>query len=338
MLHQAMRNEQHLMANGVLNTSRLARRAHLLGDFLAVVRAGGVRQAADHLSVTQSALTRRIQDLERALGVSLFERSARGMTLTAFGQALRHHAELVEMNCSYAVAEIGGLLDGAGGELRIGAGPAWAYELAPRAVAEVKRRLPGVAVHVLVRMNRHTLPMLVAGQLDVVLGGLPPVEHRAPELVHEPLIEVEHQVFASARHPLHGLARIGAVDLAAQPWVWFTEAVTGREPHRNFFKEAGLEPPVASIETNSVHFGFEVLQDARHLMQLPSTLANAAARQALQPLRLEPTLGRYEAGLMYRSSMLRIGAFSTFRESLFGQVQRMELGTRTPAPPASPAR
>jgi LysR family transcriptional regulator, regulator of abg operon len=66
---------------------RLARRAHLLPDFLAVARAGGIRQAAEQVAITQSALTRRVQELESALGVSLFERSVLGMRLTPFGEA-----------------------------------------------------------------------------------------------------------------------------------------------------------------------------------------------------------------------------------------------------------
>src|SRR5438045_2133765 len=103
---------------------RLARRAHLLPDFLAVARAGGIRQAAEQVAITQSALTRRIQELESTLGVTLFERSVLGMRLTPFGQTLRHHAELIEVDCGYAAAEISELLEGQAGELRVAAGPA----------------------------------------------------------------------------------------------------------------------------------------------------------------------------------------------------------------------
>ena len=42
---------------------RLLRRSHLLGDFLAVIAEGSIRQAADKIAISQSALTRRIQDL-----------------------------------------------------------------------------------------------------------------------------------------------------------------------------------------------------------------------------------------------------------------------------------
>lgn len=295
---------------------RLSRRVHLLGDFLAVARAGGIRQAAEHVAVSQSALTRRIQELEQALDVVLFERSAQGMSLTPFGQALRHHAEMVEMNCTYAAAEIGQLLEGASGELRVAAGPAWAYQLAPDAVAATKARLPGVKVSLLGRMNEATLPLLDAGQLDVVLGGLPPGEERSADLHYEPLIEVEHRVFASTGHALQAQQRVRPQDLLHYPWIWFTEAVSGPRYMDALFERAGLRSPPASVETTSVHFGFRLMADNRHLMLLPSTLQEVGAREGLRPLRLQGSVGHYVAGMMYRPSLRRLRAFSVFREAL----------------------
>lgn len=296
--------------------NRLARRVHLLGDFLAVARAGGIRQAAERVNVTQSALTRRIQELEQALDVALFERSAKGMSLTPFGQALRHHAEMVEMNCAYAAAEISQLVEGYSGELRIAAGPAWAYQLAPDAIAQAKRQFPGVKVSLLGRMNEATLPMLAEGRLEAVLGGLPDEKDRSADIVYEPLLEIEHLVFASQGHPMHSQKRVSPRDLLQYPWIWFNEAVSGRRYMEGLFAEAGLQAPSASIDTTSVHFGFRVMADDRHLMQLPSTLQAVAQREGLRPLPLRGTGGRYVAGMMYRPSVMRLHAFSAFRQAL----------------------
>jgi DNA-binding transcriptional LysR family regulator len=295
---------------------RLARRVHLLGDFLAVARVGGIRQAAERVNVTQSALTRRIQELEQALGVALFERSAQGMRLTPFGQALRHYAEMVEMNCTYAAAEIRQLVEGDSGELRIAAGPAWAYHLAPDAIAHVKRQLPGVKVSLLGRMNEATLPMLAEGRLEAVLGGLPDESQRSADILYEPLLEIEHLVFASHAHPLQSLEQVRPRDLQQYPWIWFNEAVSGRQYMNDLFSKVGLQAPPASIDTTSVHFGFRVMADERHLMQLPSTLKAVAQREGLRPLPMRGTGGRYVAGLMYRPSLMRLHAFSAFRHAL----------------------
>jgi hypothetical protein len=63
-----------------ISPARLLRRSHLLGDFLTVISEGSIRQAADKIAISQSALTRRIQDLEEGLG--------------AFGEFLEVHGRL----------------------------------------------------------------------------------------------------------------------------------------------------------------------------------------------------------------------------------------------------
>ncbi len=148
-----------------ISPARLLRRSHLLGDFLTVIAEGSIRQAADKIAISQSALTRRIQDLEEGLGANLFERTSRGMTLTPFGEVLKHHAQLVAITCQYAVSEISELLEGEVGELRISAGPAWAYALVPDAIAAMQATRPKIRVTLLDLINDVSLPMLASGLL-----------------------------------------------------------------------------------------------------------------------------------------------------------------------------
>lgn len=304
---------------------RLARRAHLLPDFLAVARAGGVRQAAEQVAVTQSALTRRIQELESALGVQLFERSVLGMRLTPFGQALLHHAQRMELDCSYAAAEISELLEGQAGELRIAAGPAWAHEIAPDAAGALVDGMPGVRLTMLTGMNEVTLPMLRAGELDVVLGGLPPDGERLPELAYLPLIRVEHEIYASMDHPLRQHPQVSVQALAHEPWIWLRDSVSARTHLSEALREAGACMPPVSIETTSIEFGFRLLRRARHLMVLPSTLRSTAAREQLAPLALAAPLGSFVAGAMYRPTLERLKAFRCLKQALLEQCSAVSL-------------
>src|SRR5215472_5055748 len=63
--------------------------------FEAVARAGGITRAADALHTVQSNVTARVQLLERELGVQLFERHSRGVSLTSAEQVLLPYAEQV---------------------------------------------------------------------------------------------------------------------------------------------------------------------------------------------------------------------------------------------------
>ena len=61
--------------------------------FLAVIREGTISAAAESLHVAQPSLSRQMKDLEEELGVTLFERGNRRITLTEEGQVLRRRAE-----------------------------------------------------------------------------------------------------------------------------------------------------------------------------------------------------------------------------------------------------
>lgn len=68
---------------------KLKRRLELrdMDTLMAVARAGGMRKAAEALHMSQPAVSKAIAQLEDALGVPLFDRSARGVTPTPYGQA-----------------------------------------------------------------------------------------------------------------------------------------------------------------------------------------------------------------------------------------------------------
>ena len=306
-----------------ISPARLLRRSHLLGDFLTVIAEGSIRQAADKIAISQSALTRRIQDLEEGLGASLFERTSRGMTLTPFGEVLKHHAQLVAITCQYAVSEISELLEGEAGELRISAGPAWAYALVPDAIAAMQATRPKIRVTLLDLINDVSLPMLASGLLDVVLGGLPST--RDPQLEYEPILEIEHLVFANKKHPLSQHAVVTAAHLTTYPWIWFTTGAASLDLMVSYFQQAGLAPPSAAVETSSAQSAFRLMQHSSYLMLLPSTSLGTAEHHGLRPLSLQRSFGHYEAGMIYRPSVRRLKAFMSFRNTLLSKLSSIPI-------------
>ena len=306
-----------------ISPARLLRRSHLLGDFLTVIAEGSIRQAADKIAISQSALTRRIQDLEEGLGASLFERTSRGMTLTPFGAVLKHHAQLVAITCQYAVSEISELLEGEAGELRISAGPAWAYALVPDAIAAMQATRPKIRVTLLDLINDVSLPMLASGLLDVVLGGLPST--RDPQLEYEPILEIEHLVFANKKHQLSQHAVVTAAHLTTYPWIWFTTGAASLDLMVSYFQQAGLAPPSAAVETSSAQSAFRLMQHSSYLMLLPSTSLGTAEHHGLRPLSLQRSFGHYEAGMIYRPSVRRLKAFMSFRNTLLSKLSSIPI-------------
>ena len=73
-----------------------------LRNFIAVVEAGAVRQAANNLNLSQSSVSKSIQQLEEELGAEILHRNAHGVTPTAAGKALLNRAKAVDAELRHA--------------------------------------------------------------------------------------------------------------------------------------------------------------------------------------------------------------------------------------------
>src|SRR5262245_893827 len=104
---------------------RMARRMklHDLRNLMAVVEAGRMNKGAVFLNLTQSGVSRSIAELERTVGVSLLERTARGVELTDYGRAMLECGVAVFDDLRQGAKKIEFLTDPAAGEVRIGCHP-----------------------------------------------------------------------------------------------------------------------------------------------------------------------------------------------------------------------
>src|SRR5436190_23395277 len=89
--------------------------SRLLRHFLPVVERRNITAAADDLHISQPALTRSIRQLEKTIGVPLFERLPTGVILTRQGEVLARRAKLMDLEYRHALAEIGALEQGIAG-------------------------------------------------------------------------------------------------------------------------------------------------------------------------------------------------------------------------------
>jgi len=113
--------------------------------FLAVITSGSLSAAARSLGVEHTTVSRRIEALEKVLGVRLFDRFARGWSLTAPGEALLPQAQRVEQEIQGLLRQAAGAGDGHG-TVRISAPPAIAaHWIAPR-LAGVHAQLSGIQI------------------------------------------------------------------------------------------------------------------------------------------------------------------------------------------------
>lgn len=137
--------------------------------FLAVAREENMTEAANVLHVTQPTLSRQIADLERELGVELFERTNRSCVLTSDGMRLRQRAEEILSLVEQTESEMGDRELGIEGNVRIGAGETRAMRFVLDAFAELRRDHPGVTIELYTGNADAVEERLERGLLDFAL-------------------------------------------------------------------------------------------------------------------------------------------------------------------------
>ena len=129
---------------------RIGRRIRLrdLHIVLAVAERGSMAKAAAHLSISHPVVSKTISDLERTLGVRLFDRSVQGVELTAYGQALLNCGVTVFDEMRQGLKQIELLADPTSGDLRIGSPEITMAGLLPAIVERFSAQYPRVRLHV----------------------------------------------------------------------------------------------------------------------------------------------------------------------------------------------
>ncbi|MDQ2091832.1 hydrogen peroxide-inducible genes activator [Marimonas arenosa] len=158
--------------------------------FEALARHGHFGRAAEASAISQPALSMQIKELEETLGLPLFERSARQVRLTGFGEEfltrVREILRAVDELDDLARASRGALA----GRLRIGVIPTIAPYLLPTIIGDLTRRFPGLDIHVRETLTPKLLQELTDGRLDTAIMALPVGE---PAFAEVPLFS-EHFV------------------------------------------------------------------------------------------------------------------------------------------------
>jgi DNA-binding transcriptional LysR family regulator len=154
--------------DGVSILRRLKSRQMLL--LIALHQVKSLRKAAAMLNMTQPTATKLLQDLERNIGLPLFDRGRRGMQPTNYGDVMTRHARLVLADLDRTRLELEALSSGATGQIRIGAVISAIPFLLARAVARLKRQHPRLFVSIDVGTSDALVPALAMGELDVLLA------------------------------------------------------------------------------------------------------------------------------------------------------------------------
>ena len=140
---------------------------------IAIAERGSIRGAARHLQVGQPTLTRSLAELERELGVALFERRARGVVATPLGEAFVQRAMSILSDIKRASDELrqaGGAMTGT---VTVGLSIAAHLALLPGALPPFIKRYPDVKLHIIEGFYPTLEASLRNGAMDFYIGSTP---------------------------------------------------------------------------------------------------------------------------------------------------------------------
>ena len=227
-----------------------------------------VVRAATAAGMTQPAASKLLGELEEALGVALFERHARGVEPTWYGEILVRHARAALAELRRAHEEIEALKSGLAGKASIGTVVTPGTGLVPMAVALLKQRQPRILVSIDLDHSAALVARLVAGELDMAVARVRDAQG-AGDLDFEPLGDEPQSVIARADHPLARRRGLGVKDLARQAWVLPPAGSALRDELDAMFREQGLDPPTNVVEASSLLVVISLLTSTDMVVSLP---------------------------------------------------------------------
>jgi DNA-binding transcriptional LysR family regulator len=206
--------------------------------FVETARRRNLSRAAEVLHVTQPALTARLQALEAELGVTLFIRGRRGMSLTDAGRAFLPYAERALLALDDGAGHLADLGRGGTGELVLGAAPAISTYVLPSLLVRFTDRYPRVRLSVRTGHSEEILEMALRREIDLGLVR----ELRHPEIESRLIYEDQLLLVVNADHPFAGRASIGLDEIATVRLILFDRTSSYYDLTNAFFREAGVAP------------------------------------------------------------------------------------------------
>lgn len=311
----------------MLNLERL-RALHAVAD------RGSVNAAADALHVTTSAISQQLAKLEQEVGQALLERNGRGVRLTDAAHVLVAHTARAMKTLEEAEAELDAHRSTVAGRLAIAAFPTAARGLAPRALHHLAAAHPQLRVTLHEQEPDESLPMLVRGDLDLLVAqdwanaplALPDGLSRAA------LVDDVADVALHVSHPLAGRDAVSLEELADARWISWRSGTICHDWLIHTFRSRGLEPAIA--HTAAEHATqLSLVASGLGLCIIPR-LGREPVPRDVRIVPVKPALRRHVYAL-WRTETSRRRAICAAVDALVASAAAVDAG---PAPPPGSRR
>jgi DNA-binding transcriptional LysR family regulator len=285
--------------------------------FIAVAEELNFSRAAERLHMAQPPLSAAIRQLERELGVDLFIRTTREVSLTDAGRAFLDGARRTLADADRAAEDAKRAGAGELGRLRIAYSWSTRFETLPALGRAFRAGHPDVELLAQEMWNARMAPAFRSGSIDLALSLCPDI---AAELELAPIRKERLVALLPSAHPLAGEEAIPLSSLAEEEFILFPREIAPRlhDAFVAIFRRAGFEP---RLRNESFHTGWDlgVLAEIPAVAMAPQTIAGGLPEGVVAVAVSEPT-DSLETCLVWRGddTSSTVAAFVAVARSVFG--------------------
>ena len=268
-----------------------------------------IHQAAIETDMSQPAASKTLKDIEEIFGVPLFERLARGVQPTIYGEAVIRHVRMALTCLGQARDAVATLQAGLSGQVSVGAIITPCPSLVPQAIIRAKQQAPRLCISFEVSTSNDLVARLKQGQLDFVLGRLMEQEDE-PNLTYEEISRETECVVARIGHPLMARQGLTLSELVDTGWIVSARGTILRNRFDMMFRRAGLDSPSNTVDTTSVLVVMNMLLHTDFVHIVPVDVAHFYMRSgeiAMLPITVDCPMENYGI-ILRRDQILSPGA------------------------------
>lgn len=294
---------------------------HQLRAFLAVVDTQALRAAARQLNISQPAISKAMRELERQLGVVLFERRTTGVVLTECGHAFRRRASLLVEEMRRTQEEMDSIRNGTAARLSIAVSSMLALSVVPQAYERFRQAMPRAQVHFSEGMMPMALEQLRDGTVDfIVTHVLPGMVGSEFETTH--LFSASLAVCARKNHPLAQQRRLR--NLVDAHWLAPGHADEAGDVLRHVFSLHGLHAPAQPLRCQSFTVALGLLAQTDTLTLIAEPMVRSMLKaQGVIALKLHEKLPSVACMVIARKGAALTRSAQLFVECLQGTAQAL---------------
>ncbi|MCK1993903.1 LysR family transcriptional regulator [Peribacillus muralis] len=236
--------------------------------FIEVTNFNNFTRAADHLYITQPAISKMIKNLETELGVELFDRSRKQLVLTDAGRVVLEQAKLIDKAFRNLETEVDNLLGLKKGHIRIGLPPIIDASFFPQILSRFHEEYPQITFQLVEDGSKKIEESVQKDQLDIGVIVLPT---KTALFHHFSFLEENINLIVHPSHPFACREEIDLAELENESFILFNKDYVLRDLIISSCNEAGFTPHIVT-ESSRWDFIEEMVYCKLGIALLPESL------------------------------------------------------------------